>query len=146
MLGTLVIGMAGCTDNATNLAFSIQQASAKLQYEPDGTQTTFPYRPKRHPSDVFTVIFLPEDPTSPEDLIEAGVSQALAERIFDELAYVDVGQHSMLIVHQHGAKLNFTSYWTRFAYVPRVLAASRQGEMQIVLEKTGDRVLVAAIQ
>jgi len=59
---------------------------------------------------------------------------------------VEVGKGSLLIVHRGEGEMSFTGYWTRFAEVEEVLVHAGEGECEVVLQKEGDRVVIATVR
>ena len=138
--------LVGCTDNATKLSLAIERVARPLEDRPGSSIVTVPYRPKSQPDKPYTLIFFPDHVTDTDDLVEAGIPEKLATRIFVDLAYVGVGDQAMLVVVQEGARLNFTSHFSRFASVDDLLVLHGRGTRNLVLEKRDGRILITGFE
>ena len=127
---------------AVRLAYAIERTSKALSDRPVGSSEAVAVQAPKKVDREYSVVFFPEHEVGLEELVTGGVPEPLAQRIFRDLAYVDVGQGALIVYAQEGVRLNFTSYWRRFASVDEVLVVSGQGGLRVDLVKTDEGLRV----
>lgn len=132
---------SGCADNATKLSFAIERAADRAASDPADSQTLV-YTPKTHPERPYYLIFLPDRETGLNDLVSAGLPEAMAIRILREMGYLSPAPFH--VVAQEGGRTTFTTHWHQFAHVPEVLVVPARGSVELELRDTGNGLVVAS--
>lgn len=139
--------VTACTDNAVRLRRGVERSASRLYEGPDFRQEAVRYVPVAAPDKPYWLIFFPETRTRAEHLVQAGVPLAVADQIFRELGYVDVGRKPMLVVWQPGERLTFTGYHGReLVKIEGLIVANRTGPSEIVLEKRNETLYIVAVR
>jgi hypothetical protein len=136
----------GCADNVNSLADKIGAVAARLHAAGDGSSVIVPYEPVTGSAAPYTVIFFPSRNVTEGELVGVGVGKEIAHRIYSEMAYLG-GMENALVVEQEGQRLNFTTYWKRFAEVQALVVSPRKtGEAKVELRREGGTIRVVAIR
>jgi hypothetical protein len=136
-----------CVDNATRLYRRLGRAADELYAGPDFQETLVPYLPVAAPEKPYWLVFFPEGRTRATDLVRAGMPPAVADQIFRELGYVDVGLRRMLVVWQPGERLSFSGYSGRvLVRVEGLLVAERVGPSEIVVRKRSENLYITGVR
>ena len=141
LVGALV---AGCSDNATRLADRIGEGASRLKSPNAGDSVTVSYEPITQAP--YTVVFFPPREIPEADLVDAGVNEEIAGRIYKELAYLG-DMASVLVVVQDGQRLQFTSSWKHAAEVQELVVLPRKtGAATVDLRRESGTIRVVAIR
>jgi hypothetical protein len=147
LAGVILCLVTGCSDNALRLRTSIDAAVAQLATGPDQVEQHVMYRPVADRHKPYWLVFLPEHRTAAADLVARGMPVSIAERIFRDLAYVNVGDGKALIVYQEGERLSFTSYRTvEEIRIPELLVAQRDDLSHVVVRKRDGMAYIVGIR
>lgn len=133
LIGTLSLG--SCADNATRLGYRVGREIDRLGVDGEDLEIAVPYRPVRDNGLPYWLVFSPGWRFRVTDLVDAGLDEVVAERLFRELGYVGFGEEGRvrLAVVQEGRRTNFTSAVR--AWPDRLLVEKRQGPCEILLER-----------
>lgn len=132
-------------DNATKLAFNIEEKVKLLRITNDGTENVVFYEPVSNRKYPCTIILLPEMLISADDLVAKGVPGSIADKIFRDLNYIDVRKGNLIIVYQNG-KINFTRYGTHLVKIEEIFVKNSYGESKVVLRNVMGEILVVGLE
>jgi hypothetical protein len=142
----LMLCLMGCSDNAVRLRFGIQAAAKRLEGAPDRAESRVAYSPSAASFVPYWLVFFPERHVVPADLVGRGMSASVADQIFRELAYVNVGEVPLLVVQQEGQRLTFTKYdGERTVLIEDLIVERRTGPCDILLRRQGDAVYIVGV-
>lgn len=142
----LAIAIVNCSDNAVRLRFGIERAAKELQAGADFREERVSYVPVGGATKGYWLIFFPERRVHANELVQRGMSQAAADRIFRELGYVDVGLGAMLVVDQEGERLAFTSYYGKDLVIVRdLIVEHRVGRCEVVVRKQNETLYIEKV-
>lgn len=142
----ICVAGAGCSDNAVKLRHGIEAAAERLDSRRNLTEERVSYMPVAAPAKGYWLIFFPERRVYADELVTRGVPRDLADRIFSELGYVDVGLGASLVVAQEGERLTFTSYHGRSVVRVRDLIVEfRVGRSEVLLKKHDETLYIEGV-
>jgi hypothetical protein len=144
----VLVGLScgACADNATRLAYQVEQAAAALGSQSASAAFTVRYEPVTGGASPYTVLFFPARPVTEAEVVAAGVAKTTAERIYSELSYLG-DTADLLVVEQKGERLTFTTSWRRFARVHDLVVSPRMtGESEVVLKRDASDTWIVAVQ
>jgi len=128
-VGSLV---AGCSaDNATLLADRVSDGASRLSSPEAGDSVTLSYEPVTGAP--YTVVFFPTREVEEADLVAAGVTKEVADRIYKEMAYLG-SMSNVLVVEQEGRRLNFTTSWKHSAEVRDLVVLPRKNGTEAAID------------
>jgi hypothetical protein len=130
--------LTGCSleDNATALAYQLEAVSKDLKSEANGAKNTIYYE-SDDSNAPFTILLLPEQGVTENELLEKGLDSVLVSKLFPQLSYVDLKDRSALIVYQND-KISFTTYYRRFVDVNETQIINGRGATDITVTKIGE--------
>ena len=111
--------------------------------EPETVQVQ--YLPKIHPHLPYFIVLFPDYLVDQAEVERAGLPKRLADRVFEEMAYLSVGDAPFLVVVQPGGQLAFTTHWHHFASVPEVLVVEGQGQVELLVARSQGGTIVREI-
>jgi len=138
--------VSGCSDdNATRLADRVREGASRLNSPDAADSVTVSYEPVTEAP--YTVVFFPARELAESDLVAAGVTKELADRIFVDMAYLG-SMSNVLVVEQEGQRLSFTTSWKHAAEVKDLVVLPRKNGMAatIDLRRQDGTVRVVAIR
>jgi hypothetical protein len=135
-------------DNATSFVHHVGEAASRLHRGEVDSSLTVPFDPIR-PASPYTVIFFPDRDVDEPELVAAGVDQAMADRIYTEMAYLG-SFAGKVVVEQEGERLAFTTSWKQLADVQppdRLVVSQRKtGPAEIEVTRQDGVIRVTAIR
>jgi hypothetical protein len=142
----LAILSGACSDNAVRLRSGIESAATRLAAGRDFTEERVRYVPAVARDQGYWLIFFPERRVYASELIACGMPPEVADRIYHELSYVDVGLGAGLVVAQDGERLTFTSYYGKELVLVRDLIVEyRKGPCEIVMRKENETLYIEGV-
>jgi hypothetical protein len=141
-----MLSLIGCSDNAVRLRFGIEAAAKRLEGAADRAEERVTYRPSAAPEVPYWLVFFPKRPVVAADLVGRGMPAAVADQIFRDLAHVNVGESTLLVVQPDGQRLTFTRYdGERAVLVEDVIVERRTGPCEVLLRRQGDAVYIVGV-
>ena len=145
LLLLVALTAVACSDNAIRLRESID-AAARSGSTSAGQELDVRYVP-RSSSKPYWLLFFPDRQVQASELTERDVPANVAARIFQELAYVNVGTRPMLVVAAEGERLTFTSYADHDdVKIADLIVEQRTGPATIRLERRSDALWITGVR
>jgi hypothetical protein len=95
------------------------------------------YLPVANPTKPYWLILFPDRAVTFDELVTEGVPAHVARQIFEDLAYVSVGEGDMVVVWQEGETLSFQAYHGRTTVtVDELIVIRDTGETTLILQKS----------
>jgi len=148
----LLVACCACTngcrpfrDNATSLAYRIEDGVVRLKSFSEETELVVVYEPVSNETEHYTVLLLPDGPVSEEVLVRKGVPWSVSHKILKDLSYVGVRDGGFIIVYQAG-QINFTRYGAHSAKVKKLMAQESRGKTWILLRKENGSIWIAELR
>lgn len=128
----------GCSDNAVHFRGQVERAVSRIAGAGgDAASEPLVYVPVASATKPYWVILFPDRVTTLDELVTEGLPAPIAHQIFEELAYIGVGEGDMVVVWQEGERLSFQSYYgkTRVG-IEDLIVIRGTGETTLILQRS----------